>query len=405
MPHIPAALPANEAARLNALRRYGILDTATEQAFEDLTRLASFVCGTPISTVTFIDENRQWFKSHRGLEDEETPRDQAFCAHAILDRGVFVVPDATLDGRFSDNPLVIADPHIRFYAGAPLVTHDGFALGTLCVIDRVPRTLSYDQTEALQALSRRAMAQLEMRKTLGDLYVAYKELQSLDEARGDFVSMVSQQLRAPLASIGARLQRVLAADPIALGTDEYRQPLRDALATVERLTRLANDVLDLSSAEIGTLALRRSICDVGDLVTAAAAAIRLVPQGRDRLHARVDEDAGMIAADADRIVEALVNLLGHALKSSPVSALVTADARAAEGGVEIAIRAGGPGLSPNDLARLFQPFARPDARSAGVGGGLGLAVSKAIIEQHGGTVVVEGDAGDGTTFKVWLPRK
>ena len=405
MPHIPAALPANEAARLNALRRYGILDTATEQAFEDLTRLASFVCGTPISTVTFIDENRQWFKSHRGLEDEETPRDQAFCAHAILDRGVFVVPDATLDRRFSDNPLVIADPHIRFYAGAPLVTHDGFALGTLCVIDRVPRTLSYDQTEALQALSRRAMAQLEMRKTLGDLYVAYKELQSLDEARGDFVSMVSQQLRAPLASIGESLQRVLAADPIALGTDEYRQPLRNALATVERLTRLANDVLDLSSAEIGTLALRRSICDVGDLVTAAAAAIRLVPQGRDRLHARVDEDAGMIAADADRIVEALVNLLGHALKSSPVSALVTADARAAEGGVEIAIRAEGPGLSPNDLARLFQPFARPDARSAGVGGGLGLAVSKAIIEQHGGTVVVEGDAGDGTTFKVWLPRK
>ena len=405
MPPIPAALPANESARLNALRRYGVLDTAMEQAFEDLTRLASFVCGTPISTVTFIDESRQWFKSHRGLEEEETPRDQAFCAHAILDKGVFVVPDATLDRRFSDNPLVTADPNIRFYAGAPLITHDGFALGTLCVIDRVPRTLSHDQTEALQALGRRTMAQLEMRKTLGDLYVAYKELQSLDEAKGDFVSMVSQQLRAPLASIGATLQRVLAADPIALGTDEYRQPLRDALATSERLIRLANDVLDLSSAEIGTLALRRTICDVGDLVTAAAVAIRLLPYGRDRVHARADDDAGMISADADRIVEALVNLLGHALKSSPGATLVTADARATQGGVEIAICAGGPGLSPNDLARLFQPFARPDARSAGVGGGLGLAISKAIIEQHGGTVTVAGEVGEGTTFTVWLPRK
>ena len=111
----PAPLAANETQRLDALRRYDILDTAIERGFEDLTELAAFICGTPISTVTFIDEHRQWFKSHRGLDDQETPRDQAFCAHAILQSGVLIVPDATLDDRFAENPLVTGDPHIRFY--------------------------------------------------------------------------------------------------------------------------------------------------------------------------------------------------------------------------------------------------------------------------------------------------
>ena len=404
MPHLPAAAAPHEPERLEALRRYDILDTAREEAFDDLTRLAAFICGTPISTVTFIDEHRQWFKSHRGLDDDETPREQAFCAHAILDNGVFVVSDARLDERFSDNPLVTGAPHIRFYAGAPLVTPEGFALGTICVIDREPRTLSHEQTEALQALSRRAMAQLEMRKTLGDLYVAYRELQSLDRARGDFVSLVSHQLRTPLASISASLQLALTADRAPLGADGVGQSLRDALAISERLTCLTNDVLDLSSMETGTLSLRRSICDVHDLVTAACAAPALVPLGRDRLHALVDEDAGLIDADADRIVEALVNLLAHALRSSPAATLVTTSARNIDDGVELTVRAAGPGLSPNDLARLFQPFARTDP-ARGAGGGLGLTIAKATIEQHGGTVKVASEVGDGITFKVTLPRK
>lgn len=402
MAHIPASPPANEAARLAALRRYDILDTPIEQGFEDLTRLASFICGTPISTVTFVDERRQWFKSHRGIDDAETPRDQAFCAHAILQQDVFIVPDATLDDRFSANPLVTSNPNIRFYAGAPLITADGLGLGTLCVIDRVPRTLTDDQLEALRALSRRTMAQLEMRKTLGDLYLAYRELESLAEAKGDFVSMVSRQLQAPLRGIGDRLARVLA-DPAALAGAEQRQAISDALASTRRLEELSNEALDFSAAETGTIALRHDVCDVADLLASARDAILLAPHGQRRVEAQADDEAGMIAGDADRLVEALVKLLQVAIGYAPASEPVTIGAKAAGDGVEIVIRAEGPGMSPNDRARLFQPFSLGAGRGSGLG--LGPSTAKAIIEQHRGTVRVVGEVGDGTTFVVSLPRK
>ncbi len=192
-----APLPADEKERLDELRQYKILDTLAESEYDDLVYLASKICGTPIALVSLVDQDRQYFKARVGLEVSETPRDVAFCAHAILKPELMVVNDAKADERFADNPLVKSDPNIRFYAGTPLITPAGHAMGTLCVIDRVPRTLDKAQRESLLALGRQVEALLSLRRAKSE---AERLLLSL------FPKPVADRLRA---------------DPHALIVEEY----------------------------------------------------------------------------------------------------------------------------------------------------------------------------------------
>ncbi|NKB17500.1 MAG: PAS domain S-box protein [Pseudanabaena sp. CRU_2_10] len=166
---IPAPKPADESARLASLQQCKILDTTPERGFDDITRLAAYICQTPIALVSLIDRDRQWFKSKVGLEATETPRNLAFCAHAILQSDVFIVPDAHQDERFADNPLVTGDPYVRFYAGVPLISSEGHAFGTLCAIDRVPRELTPEQISALKSLAHQVVHLIELRRNLADL--------------------------------------------------------------------------------------------------------------------------------------------------------------------------------------------------------------------------------------------
>jgi PAS domain S-box-containing protein len=173
--------PDQEVSRLAALRAYDVLDTPPEPAFDDLTALASRVLGCPISLVSLVDQDRHWFKSRTGLTIPETPREASFCAHAMASGDVLVIGDLASDRRFSKNLLVNAEPYIRFYAGAPLIAPSGFGLGTLCVMDRMPRALKPDEIDTLRILARQVVTQLELRRSAGEAKRAYRNVSISNE--------------------------------------------------------------------------------------------------------------------------------------------------------------------------------------------------------------------------------
>ena len=405
MVEVPPPEPEDEAERLATLRAYEILDTEPEEEFDELAWLASQVCQTPIALVSLVDEDRQWFKARVGLEAFETPRRISFCGHAILGSDTLVVPNALEDPRFCGNPLVENDPRIRFYAGAPLRAPDGQKLGTLCVIDRVPRQLSESQLEGLERLSRQVMHQFELRQLLRsqiEINTRRRELleglQEVDRLRHEYVANVSHELRTPLTAIYGTL-RILSREPAL--PERLRELVRSAEGSAQRLTRLTNDLVDLERSSAGRLELTLEVVEPRRLLEEVAQALSgLADRAGVTLVVEVAEGVPQVRVDVDRIAQVLTNLVGNAIRHSPPGTGITLGCRRREGYARFEVADRGEGIREDVRRQLFGRFQRMGSSK---GAGLGLSISKALVESHGGKIECLENPGGGSVFAFDLP--
>ena len=397
---IEADLPSDEDIRLNKLYELDILDTIEEQAYDDLTKLAAEICQTPIALVSLVDKERQWFKSHHGLDARETPRDIAFCSHAILDDKVFIIEDSSKDERFFDNPLATGAPHVTFYAGAPLIMSDQRKLGTLCVISDTPKKLSASQKEALSALARQVVTQLELRLKI-------KELKQLDHAKDEFISMASHELRTPLTSIYGSLSLLL---------NNTKNPLnakQSSLITIayrnsERLLSLVNDILELSKIESGLLKFDNATLNPAQLVKKAAELNQAYcTECNTKLKVFCPDECKELTvfADEQRLLQVLSNFISNAAKFTFDNDTVELRLKKEANYAIIEVIDHGPGITTEQQKLVFMKFKQLDTHVNNKlpGTGLGLNISKNIIELQNGIIGFESIPNKKTTFYFKLP--
>lgn len=381
-----APKPPSEALRLQALRSYGILDTPREAAFDDITRLASIICQTPIALISLVDADRQWFKSELGMGERETPLFKSMCAHALLENDVLVVPDTRHDIRFARNPLVTGEAPLHFYAGALLKTPDGLPLGTVCVLDRQPRQLTEEQVEALRALARQTMAQLELRRALA-------------------IAEESDRYRSRLMAIAGH---------------DLKTPLRTAAYAIDKMRRHADvdAVPNLVTARDAISLVGRSLDELATLAAASKAAMPdLQPlQLEDVLHSilgvwrqpAIDKYLALryvhtslrVRSHPTLLTTLIGNLVGNAIKYTE-RGRVLVGTRRRPGFAEVEIIDSGIGLNMDHPEQVFQAFRQADPRSDGLG--IGLWIVHRTAETLGCEVDVRPRPQGGTCFSVRIP--
>lgn len=397
---ISAPLPKNEAARQQSLDELQILDTLEEQSFDDLTLIAAQICQTPIALVSLVDRDRQWFKSHHGLDARETPRELAFCAHAILDDHAFVVEDTLKDERFHDNPLVTSGPNVKFYAGAPLILRGNIRVGTLCVIDDHARPFSEMQRRALEALARQVVSQLELRLQL-------QALTRLDRTKDEFISMVNHELRTPLTSINGSL--ALIRNQVTGEIPPQAMQLIDvAYRNGERLLNIVNDILDVSKLEAGKMEMEMAPFEVLPFLQKAIELNRPyceVYGCKLELRPLDSSSPAQVKGDENRLLQVMNNLISNAAKFTHASDTVEIHVLQKDDQVQVGVTDHGPGIPQDKLKDLFTKFKQlsKDSNAKAPGTGLGLSICKLIVEQHGGNIGCESVPGKHTTFQFTLP--
>lgn len=411
-----AAAPENESERLAELKKYFLLDTPAEEAIDQLVRLAAKLCDTPIALVSLVDQDRQWFKSRIGLEATETPRELAFCAHAILKpEETLIVEDTLKDDRFFDNPLVLNDPNIRFYAGAPLKTISGAALGTLCVIDRVPKKLTALQIETLEVLSRQVMFQLELRHVLK---FSFELLQDLDKSKLDkeviiedlqdsnmlleqYASLAAHDIKEPLRAISCFSTLIANKFSKALGLEglSYLNKLTEAAI---RIQKMIDEILEYSKLKSELqqneeVAVEESIKTVIDNLTFVI---------KDTNATVTYDQMPTVKSNTGHLTRVLQNLISNGLKYTKKDSAPQVSISVDEIGNfwRVAVVDNGIGIEKKDLSRVFEPFVRLHSDKRIQGTGLGLAACKNLVENWGGEIWASSNEGEGSTFFFTIPR-
>jgi signal transduction histidine kinase/DNA-binding response OmpR family regulator len=394
-------IPHNELARLAALKRYNILDSLPEHAFDDATKLVSYICGVPIAHISFIDESRQWFKSEIGVGVSEVPREISFCRYTIMDSHMVEIPDTHLSERFKDDPNVTGGFKVRFYAGVPLTTPDGYNIGTLCAIDHVCKELNENQRNALSIVAKHVMNQLELGTKHIQLDAQKKIAERAILAKDSFLANMSHEIRTPLnAVIG--FTDLLAQTKLDTVQQDYISSVQIA---GENLLLIINDILDLSKIESGNLIIEAQPFNLKKTLKHIYKLLKVkVPQGIE-FNLFLDADMpDIVVGDQGRLNQILVNLTGNALKFTEEGE-VTVSVKLVEEtddhySLRFSVKDSGIGIPEDKLVTIFERFKQAEestTRRFG-GTGLGLNIVKQLVELHDAEIQVKSKEGRGSEF-------